>query len=157
MTIEIGRKIIVIWIAFGFLLPVGFLGVANAQSDGSSVETNYNSTYKLDVADVTRPVAVDSEHHLYHPGETVEVRGSVWSEVIDRVESLNVIKVEIKDGGGDVVAMSDANLDRETGAYTTSLKLPDNISGGTYSVESRVELEADALGIVEAVTSASLQ
>jgi hypothetical protein len=157
MTLEIGRKIIAIAIAAGFLLPGGILGVASAQSNEAMVETTYNSTYSLDAADVTRPVAVDSENHLYHPGETVKVRGSVWGEVIDRVQSLNLIKVEIKDGGGDVVAMSDADLNRETGTFATSLKLPENAPGGTYTVESRIELEADALGIVEAVTSATLQ
>ncbi|HJS83438.1 MAG TPA: hypothetical protein VJ742_11465, partial [Nitrososphaera sp.] len=158
MALDISRKrIVVLGLASAFLLSSGFLVSAAAQTDGTSVETAYSANYRLASPDVTRPMTVDAENHLYHPGDRVIVRGLVWSEVVGRVESLNVIKLEVKNGGGDVVAMSDAELNRETGGYTASLKLPDNAPGGTYTLESRIELEADVLGIVEAITSATLQ
>ena len=158
MTLEINRKkIIVSGLVAIFALYGGFIGSAAAQSAKSSVQTAYGSSYDLDIADATRPVTVSAENHLYYPGERVAVKGTVWGEVVDRVESLNIIRVEVKAGNGNVVAMSDAEINRETGAYEASLKLPDNASGGTYSIESRIELEADALGIVKAITSATLQ
>ena len=157
MALDFSRRAVVLRLAFAFLLFSGFLLSAAAQSDGTNVETAYSANYRLATADVTQPITVNSENHLYHPGDRVIVRGLVWSEVVDRVESLNAIKLEVKNGGGDVVAMSDAELNRETGGFTASLKLPDNAPGGTYSVESRIELEADVLGIIEAITSATLQ
>jgi hypothetical protein len=130
-----------------------------AQSEGSSndVVTAYSTSYAELSADITRPITVATENRLYYPGESVNVRGAVWSEVIEPVEALNVIKTEIKDGRGKVVAMSEAELDRENGDYSTSMRIPDQAGSGTYTVESSIELEADALGIVEAITSATLQ
>ncbi|MGI0036894.1 MAG: hypothetical protein ACRD99_00885, partial [Nitrososphaera sp.] len=159
MTIENNRIRISVAIALFavFLFPiVATVQPALAQSD-LSVETAYSSSYEISTADVTRPITINAENHLYYPGGRVSVEGSVWSEVVEAVEALNMIKVEIKDWSGDVAAMSDAELNKQTGRYETSLKLPDNASTGTYTVESRIELEADALGIVEAITSATLQ
>lgn len=155
--------------AGGFASLVGFIVViilssahlavpVAAQDDASkSVVTVYGKSYTETNADITRPVTIDAENHLYYPGEQVVISGSVWDEIIESVQALNVIKTEIKDGRGNVVAMSDADLDRENGRYTTMLKIPNNTGSGTYTIESRAELEADALGIVEAVTSAALQ
>ena len=143
-----------------FMLSLGHLATpVAAQDDGASrsVTTTYSKSYIGTNADITRPVTIEAENHLYYPGEQVSVSGSVWIEIIESVQALNVIKTEIKDGRGNVVAMSDAALDKENGKYTTMLKIPNNAGSGTYTIESRIELEADALGIVEAVTSATLQ
>lgn len=128
-----------------------------AQDTGKSVVTAYSVSYAESNADITSPVTIVAKNHLYYPGERVDVSGSVWSEIIESAQALNVIKIEIKNGRGNVVAMSDAELDRETGKYATTLKIPDNAGGGTYTAEASIELEADALGIIKAVTSATLQ
>ena len=156
MTIGIKRIMFAFTVAFSaILLFSGQSGPAHASD--ASIETAYRSSYSVSAADITRPLTVNAESHLYYPGDRVSVEGNVWSEVISGVEALNLIKVEIKDGRDNVVAMSDAELNRQSGQYATSLKLPDNASAGTYTVESRIELQADALGIVEAITSATLQ
>ena len=156
MTIGIKRIMFAFTVAFSaILLFSGHPGPAHASD--ASIETAYRSSYSVSAADITRPLTVNAESHLYYPGDRVSVEGNVWSEVISGVEALNLIKVEIKDGRDNVVAMSDAELNRQSGQYATSLKLPDNASAGTYTVESRIELQADALGIVEAITSATLQ
>lgn len=128
-----------------------------AQSTANSVVTAYSVSYAEANADIVRPVTINAENHLYYPGERVDVSGSVWSDIIDSVQALNVINTEIKDGKGNVVAVADAELDRETGRYASTLRIPDNARGGTYTLESHIELEADALGIMEAITSATLQ
>jgi hypothetical protein len=144
-------------VAFSAILLFSSGHAGPAHASDASVETAYRSSYSVSAADITRPLTVNAESHLYYPGDRVSVEGNVWSEVISGVEALNLIKVEIKDGRGNVAAMSDAELNRQTGQYATSLKLPDKASAGTYTVESRIELQADALGIVEAITSATLQ
>jgi hypothetical protein len=142
------------------MLSSGHLATPVAAQDGGaskSVVTAYSKSYAETNADITRPVTINAANRLYYPGEQVAVSGSVWIEIIESVQALDVIKTEIKDGRGNVVAMSDAKVDRENGKYTTTLKIPNNGGSGTYTIESRIELEADALGIVEAVTSATLQ
>jgi hypothetical protein len=109
------------------------------------------------VADITAPVAMHLEHHLYYPGDTVQVKGSVWMELLNQVDSLNIVKVEIKDSAGNVIAREDATVNKNDGSYSTSLRLLDNAGKGAYNAEARVELEADALGIVKTITSAGLQ
>jgi hypothetical protein len=143
-----------------FILFIGHLATPVAAQDGNasiSGVSAYSKSYAETEADIIRPVTINAENHLYYPGEQVVVSGSVWMEIIESAQTLNVIKTEIKDGRGNVVAMSDAELDRENGKYATTLKIPNNGGSGTYAIESRIELEADALGIVEAVTSATLQ
>jgi hypothetical protein len=125
-----------------------------AQTDGE-VTATYSSSYEVETPDVTRPVTLGLEYHLYSPGEQVMVTGSVWSEILENVENLNVINVELKDGNGNVIDRQEASVEGD-GSYTAILQILENTSTGTYTVESRVELEADALGIIEAIAAATL-
>jgi hypothetical protein len=129
----------------------------SAQNTNAVVTSNYDLSYKEEDPGVTKPVTVELENHLYHPGESVEVHGFIWMDIVNRIDALDIVKVEIKDNAGNVVARENATLVRSDGSYSTSLKLLDNAAKGTYAAESRVELAADALGIVQAITSATLQ
>ncbi len=122
----------------------------------TDVTADYELSYPVATADITAPVTIGSENHLYYPGDTVTVRGSVWLELVERVDALDIVKIEIKDGDGNVVAREDANVTAD-GGYETTLRLLDSAGTGAYTVEARVELEADALGIVQTITSAALQ
>lgn len=128
----------------------------NQTSGDAEVQAGYVLSYPVATAQITSPVTINIENRLYYPGDSVTVTGSVWSELVQRVDALDVVKVEIKDGSGNVVARDDANVTAD-GSYGTTLKLLDSAGKGTYTLEARVELEADALGIVKAMTSAALQ
>ncbi|HXV46222.1 MAG TPA: MG2 domain-containing protein [Nitrososphaera sp.] len=135
--------------------------LAQSDDDGKvnvegSAQEEYPTSYELASPDVTKPLTLQLEYHLYNPGEDVKVRGSVWSELVEKVDALNIIKIEAKDGQGNVVAREDAAVESD-GKYGTSFALLDSAQEGTYTVEARIELEADALGIVNAITSAALQ
>ncbi len=137
-----------------FLMPHHSFQTAAAQSE--STQTAYSSTYPEVTADATKPVIVSVEHHLYNPGDGVMVKGSVWTEIVKRVDALDVVKIEVKDVNGNVVAREDANVDSD-GSYSKTLSLLDSAGSGIYTIESRVELDADALGIVKTITSVALQ
>jgi len=128
-----------------------------AQNANVIVTSNYNTSYKEEAPGVSKPVTVELENHLYHPGESVQVHGSIWMDIVNRIDALHIVKVEIKDNSGNIVARENATVDRTDGSYSTSLMLLDNAAKGRYAAESRVDLEADALGIVQAITSATLQ
>jgi len=154
-------KIALLGIAmFTILGPSTFLTSAFAQSDSMNlgVESNmsYNSSYKVAPADVTTPITIEAENHVYYPGDDVRVTGFVWIELVNRIDALDVITLEAKDGQGNIIARENATIGSD-GKYTTSFTLLDSASSGTYTAQARVELEADALGLVEAITSATLQ
>ncbi len=127
---------------------------AAAQSEGT--QTTYSSSYEEVTADVTRPVTVSLESHLYNRGDEIRVKGSVWPEIVRQVDAIDVVQIEVKDGNGNVVAREDATVDDE-GRYSKALSLLESAGSGIYTLESRVELDADALGIVETITSVALR
>ena len=75
-----------------FMLSLGHLATPVAAQDDSaskSVTTIYSKSYTEKNADITRPVTIEAENHLYYPGEQVSVSGSVWIEIIESVQALN--------------------------------------------------------------------
>ncbi len=145
---------------FAIFSPGAFLINAFAQSDsidlGVESSTRYSTSYEVIAADVTSPVTIEAENHVYYPGDDVTVTGFVWIELVNRIDALDVLTLEAKDGQGNVIARENATIGSD-GKYTTSFALLDSATSGTYSVQSRIELEADALGLVQAITSAALQ
>lgn len=145
---------------FTILGPSAFFINAFAQSDSTNLgvesNMNYNSSYEVAAADVTAPVTIEAENHVYYPGDDVRVTGFVWIEIVNRIDTLDVITLEAKDGQGNIIARENATIVSD-GKYTTSFALLDGASSGTYTVQARIELEADALGLVQAITSAALQ
>lgn len=149
------NRVTLIWILALLIVPI-LPSAAFAQNQTSTeAEASYSSSYQVEEPDTITPVTVGLEYHLYNSGNEVSVRGSVLDELVEQVDNLDLVKVELKDGEGNVVARQDATVEG-SGNYSTTLKIPDNAEPGTYTVESRVEIEADALGIVEAITSATL-
>jgi hypothetical protein len=130
---------------------------AQATTVNGNVTVNYSTTYETETADVSKPVILQLENHLYYPGNNVDIHGNVWIDLVNQVDALNLVKVEIKDSVGNIVAREDMTVDRNNGTFSGSLRLLDNAPKGIYTAEARVELEADALGIVQTITSATLQ
>lgn len=126
---------------------------AAAQSDSTPT---YSSSYEEETADVTKPVTVSLENHLYNRGDEIRVKGSVWVDLVRQVDAIDVVMIEVKDSNGNVVARQDATVDSE-GRYSKTLSLLESAGSGIYTLESRVELDADALGIVKTITSVALQ
>jgi len=148
-------------VGYGFSTPTLIANSALAQStsmnSSASAIVDYGTSYGIESTGVAKPVTLQLESHLYHPGDAVKVHGSVWMDIVQRVDALNAVKVEIKDNAGNVVARENATLNKTDGSYSSSLNLLDNAGKGTYTVDARLELEADALGIIQAITSATLQ
>jgi hypothetical protein len=132
---------------------------AAAQSTEANVNvtSNYDSSYKEETPILTKPVTIDLQSHLYHPGDSVRVHGTILDDIVKQVNALDVVKVEVKDNAGNVVARENATVNKADDSYSSSLSISDSAAKGTYTAESRVELDADALGIVKAITSATLQ
>lgn len=150
-----GALLIVI-LAPGTLLIGAFAQNSGDTESGVQTTTNYTTSYEIKTPDVTSPVTLEAENHVYYPGEEVKVTGFVWTELLETVESLNAISIEAKDGQGNVVARNNASIGSD-GKYVAGLALLDSANTGLYTVQAKIELEADALGLVKALTSATLQ
>jgi len=131
-------------------------GTSSSVEANTQVNTSYKSFYEVEAPQINTPVTVGLQYHLYRAGEEVAVQGSVWTELVERVESIKLVKIDVKDGGGNIVAREDATIEGN-GEYATKFKLLDSANPGTYTVEVRIEIEADALGLVNAITSATLR
>ena len=138
------------------IFTITFLTTGIWTSPALAQNAGLQTSYSLDVPDVTKPITLTVDQHVYHPGEEVMVEGSVWSEIIDNVDALEVVKLELKNQEGDVVEREDANVNPDRN-FETTLQLLDSAGEGTYTLEAGLELEADALGIVETITSAALR
>ncbi len=155
------RRVALTGIASSLLLMLFVPNIGWAQNSSTSAETNtdaeFSTSYKTEVTGIGKPLTLSTQNHVYHQGDRVRAEGAVWIELIEQVDAISLVKVEMKDGSGNVVAREDASVDKSNGSYATSLRLQDTAGKGVYTLESRIELEADALGIVETVTSAALQ
>lgn len=138
------------------LLAAAFTPTLSFAQTEADVTTSYDSSYEVEQPDVTKPVTTGLEYHLYAPGEGVSATGSVWEEILSRVENLTAVTVELKDREGDAIDRQEASLDA-SGSYNATVQIPENAGAGTYTVETRAELEGDDLGIIELITSATLQ
>lgn len=139
-------------IAVSFVSVQTFIPIpALAQS-----ETEYRSSYAIPTAQASAPLTVQIEHHLYNPGDELTVRGAVWMEIVNRVDTLDLVRIEVKDSKGDIVVREDASVESD-GNYSKTFMLLESAEQGTYTLEARIEIDADALGIVQTITSAALQ
>jgi len=139
-------------IAVSFVSAKTFISIpALAQT-----ETQYQSSYAIPAAEASAPLTVQLENHLYNPGDEVTLKGAVWVEIVNRVDNLNLVKIEVKDSKGNIVVREDASVGSD-GNYSKTFMLLESAEKGTYTLEARVEVDEGALGIIKAITSAALQ
>jgi uncharacterized protein YfaS (alpha-2-macroglobulin family) len=78
-------------------------------------------------------ITVQSEHHLYKPGDTAKITGSVSSQMREKTNS-DTVTVKLMDAEGTGVAEQQTRVDG-SGEYSASLKLPADAKG-QYSAGS---------------------
>lgn len=144
------------------LLAVGIVFSAipvfaqNGSVEGSAQsQISYNTAYPKISADSSSSVVVQSEHHLYRPGETVRIAGSVSGEMQEETES-DTVTVRIMDSQGAVAASQEAQLNSE-GEYSATITLPASADEGTYSAMTELEVNASILGLLDAEIVAKLE
>jgi len=66
-------------------------------------QISYKTVYPKATASADSSVTVQSEHHLYKPGDNVKITGSVSSDVRDETDS-DTVAVKLMDSEGAAVA-----------------------------------------------------
>ena len=152
---------ITVLVALNLALGVAFLSTAPAFAQSGSIQgsaqsqISYKTSYPKVNADSNNSVTVQSEHHLYKPGETVKITGSVSGEMRDKTKS-DTVTVKLADSKGSVVTNQQAKVDSK-GEYSASLKLPASAQSGEYSAGAKLEVEASVLGLLDAQVTAKLE
>lgn len=128
----------------------------SAQSGASSeVTTSYRSSYPKASVDSESSFAVQSQYHIYKPGDSIRVEGSMSSEMKEETQADSVM-VNITDAQGQVVANEQASVN-SNGEFSTAMFLPGSAEDGEYSVDSKIEVQASILGILDAQILANLE
>ena len=128
---------------------------ASAQ-DGSAdaqVTTMYSSSYPLATSDSS--LKVQSQYHIYKPGDIVRIDGSVSQETREETGA-DSIMVKVTGAQGQVVADQQATVDSD-GRYSATVALPGDAEQGQYDIGSKIEVSASVLGLLSADVAANLE
>lgn len=146
-TIKVIMLVIVLFVG------TAFVGNTYAQTDE---KTEYSASYEIKESGITSPVTIQLDNHVYSPGEETRVFGEVWKDVMEASDSIKSVVIEVRDNEGNVVGRENAMIGSD-GKYASSVRLLDSAGTGLYTAESKIEVEADSLGIIQTITSAALR
>lgn len=135
------------------LSALAFLpSTAHAQdASASAVTTAYATSY----ADASSDFGVQSQYHIYKPGDAVTIQGSMSSDMKEKTDPQDV-SVKVTDAQGQVVADQKATVD-SSGQYTATINLPASAKEGEYNVDSKIEASASVLGLLSADVVAKME
>ncbi|WP_394352511.1 MG2 domain-containing protein [Candidatus Nitrosotalea sp. FS] len=87
---------------------------------------------------------VQSERHLYKPGDNVTIDGSIWSDLMTSLGNVNTVSIQVKDNDGNMVYDGKGQVDAN-GKYSTEFQLPSDAKKGAYDVNVTADVSADVL------------
>lgn len=127
----------------------------NGSEKSEEAMTTYKPSYPTVKADTRNSLTIQTDKHLYKPGEDVTVEGSILTSVLADLGGIDLVKIEVTDNKGANVAEDDAEVDSD-GMFDMTFALPDDSELGAYSVKASIEAEADLLDTLDASISAQL-
>jgi uncharacterized protein YfaS (alpha-2-macroglobulin family) len=132
---------------------------ANMQSQKNTqagYNEHYKSSYTTMSADSENSFTVETNKHLYKPSDDVKIEGSIWSGLITELGGANLVTVQVLDDKGNVVNDGKAQINGD-GQYSTEFILHDNAENGAYTINAKIDVNADLLGSLTLKTQANLQ
>lgn len=149
-------------VAFGLFSTAGpVLAQPSSAGDNVGAETSaeaktmYKPAYPKLMADSRNSFTVHSEKHLYKPGEQVIVGGSIWSSLLSEIGGAELVTVQVTDNKGNVVTNQNVPINSE-GNYSASFMLPLDAELGAYTIDSKIQVGAGVLGVLDAEVTAKL-
>ncbi|MHB8602629.1 MAG: MG2 domain-containing protein [Nitrosotalea sp.] len=117
----------------------------HAASNESESHGHYNDTYEKISANSDDEFTVQTQKHLYKPGDNVTVQGSLWSGLMASLGNVSTVSIKVKDNDGNVVYDGKGQVDA-SGAYTAQFQLPTDSKRGAYTVDASADVSSDVLG-----------
>ena len=140
-------------------------GKSEAESHGnyqasSEMQTqsheNYKMSYEKMSADSKNSFTIETEHHIYKPGEQVSIEGSIWSSLMATVGGISSVSIQVTDNNGNVVSTGKSPVTSD-GDYSAQFQLPSDAKNGAYTVDVKGDVSADLLSTLSLKTQTSLE
>ena len=132
---------------------------ANIQSqtnEQAEYHGNYKSSYEKMSADSQNSFTVETNKHLYKPGDNVKIEGSIWSGLIAELGGANMISLQVLDNNGTIVNDEKVQIN-DNGQYNETFTLPDNAKKGAYTINAKIDVSADLVGSLTLKAQGDLQ
>lgn len=114
--------------------------------------------YAEENADSEHEITLTLSKYLYQPGDEVELKGSVFSDIITKLnETDKVVSIKIINEEDQVVAENnDIRLDNN-GNFEVSIPLPENVTAGDYEAKATLSANTNATGLEETSNEVQLE
>lgn len=141
-----------------YLIPTTFAENSEAGLEtATKAKLHYMSSYDKMKAGADTSVTVQSDEHLYNPGDAAAIEGTVSSNVIAGLgEALGLVTITVVDTNGDVIAEEESVVD-SNGEYFAIIIIPDDAQLGRYTITSEIQVDADVLDLLDLDVTASLE
>ena len=111
--------------------------------------------YPMPSASASNSFALHTNQHLYKPGDTVMVEGSLWADLLASLSGDETVTVKVLDRTRNVIYETDAEITSD-GNYSTEFTLPSDASKGAYTISTNVQTDADLSNLVAVKGKANL-
>src|SRR5574337_2083960 len=102
---------------------------SHASSNESESHGHYKDNYEKISASSDDEFTVQSQKHLYKPGDNVTIDGSIWSDLMASLGNVSTVSIQVKDNGGNMVYDGKGQLDAD-GKYSAQFQLPADAKKG---------------------------
>lgn len=151
----IGTVLTAILVSMGLMMSIPAMAQTGSAQGSTETQIEYMTEYPRIEAEGDSEVTVQTEYHLYRPGDTVRVTGSVSEEMRQETES-DTVTVQLMSQGGAEVGQQQVTVDGD-GEYSADIALASNAEVGEYSAGSKIEVQANLLGLLSADIVAKLE
>lgn len=127
-----------------------------AISNESEPPGHYKNAYEKFSANSDDEFIVQSQRHLYKPGDSVIVQGSIWSNLMTTIGNVNTVSIQVTDNDGNVVYDGKGQIDA-SGEYSAEFRLPSDAKKGAYYVDTHADVSADVLNTLALKTKGTLE
>lgn len=124
---------------------VGNIGVTTKGSVKATV--GLPTKYPMPSVSAKSSVALQTDQHLYKPGDRVSIEGSLWTELLASLSDSNVITIKVFDKTKTVIYEADTQITAD-GNYSTEFILPEDSAKGSYTITSNVKLDGDVSDLI---------
>ena len=103
--------------------------------------------YPMPAVSAKNSVVLQTDQHLYKPGDRVSVEGSLWTELLASLSNENLVKIKVFDKQKNVIYEADSQITAD-GNYSTEFSLPNDAAKGAYTVTSSVQLAGEISDLI---------
>lgn len=129
---------------------------SHASTSESGMHGHYNNAYEKISASSDEEFTVQAQRHLYKPGDSVTLDGSIWSNLMASLGNVNTVSIQVKDNGGNVVYDGKGQVGAN-GEYSAQFQLPSDAKKGAYDVDVTADVSADVLNSLALKTKGTLE